>query len=67
MDEAPEDFVFTKNLFLGESSSLGYILSYTNEKLTIESAQLYIDGIVLEEDVEVFEVPMKNYLKLYLK
>ncbi|WP_428912266.1 hypothetical protein [Niallia sp. Krafla_26] len=64
---APKDFVFTENLFLGESSSIGYILTYVDDKISIESAQLYIDGIELIEDVEVFEMPMKNYLKSFLK
>ncbi len=64
---APEDFVFTENLTLGEASSVGYIITYSDGKISLESAQLYIDGIELRDDVEVFEIPMKNYLKQFSK
>ena len=41
---APEDFVFTDNLFLGETSSIGYLLTYSNGEISIESAQFYVDA-----------------------
>ncbi|MFC4799480.1 hypothetical protein ACFPA1_08930 [Neobacillus sp. GCM10023253] len=79
--EIPEDVVPVKNLYLNETCSLGYLLKYKNGTLTIQSAIYYIHGkhfigpggfgstteIEVEEDVEIFEQPMIEYIKQYKK
>lgn len=66
-EAVPDNFVFTEGLVLGEESSLGYILQFKNDLLTIQSAQFFIDTIQIKEDVEVFEKPMKDFLNRFLK
>jgi len=41
---APEGFVFTNKLRLGETSSIGYLLTYADGAVTIQSAQFYLDA-----------------------
>lgn len=66
-EEVPDDFVFTEDLVLGEESSLGYLLQYKNDILTIKTAQFFIDTLLIKVDVEVFEKPMKDFLNRFLK
>jgi hypothetical protein len=76
---APADFVFTDKLYLGEISSLGYLLKIHDNQVTIQSAQFYVDAmgtggpvatysrIEIREDVEVFEEPMQEYINKFIQ
>lgn len=77
----PDDVKPVKDLYLGESSSLGYLLKVENETLIIQSAIYYLQGknsvgpcgmgssteIEVKEGVEIFEEPMLEYVKRYMK
>lgn len=75
----PEDVIPVKDLYLSESESLGYLLKYENGVLTIQSAIYYLHGknfsgpfgstteIEIKENVEIFEQPMLEYIKRYVK
>ncbi|MGM9988411.1 MAG: hypothetical protein ACI35O_14440 [Bacillaceae bacterium] len=80
-EELPEDFVFRKDLYLGEYSSVGFLLKMENDVLTIQTAlySLAINGFVgpcgigsqegvrILEDAEVFDKPMEAYVRKYVK
>ena len=76
----PEDVAPVKNLYISESESIGYLLKYEDYKLTIQSAIYYLHGkqfvgpcgmgstteIEIEDDVEIFEQPMLEYITQYV-
>lgn len=43
-DDEREDFIFTNNLNLGETSNLGFLLQLKDGQLSIQSAQFYMDA-----------------------
>ena len=76
-DNLPDDVKPVKDLYLSESDSIGYLLKYENSILTVQSAIYYLHGknnfgprsiteIEVKEDVELFELPMLQYLKQYV-
>jgi hypothetical protein len=78
--ELPEDVKPVKDLYLNETTSIGYLFEMENNQLVIQSAIYYLHGkhfvgpggfgstteIEVEDNVEIFEQPMNDYLKKYI-
>jgi hypothetical protein len=68
-EETPEGFQPAVNLELYEDSSVGYLLKYENDQLRIQSAVIQVSdsSIQAQDDVEMLNEPMKQYLARFKK
>jgi hypothetical protein len=68
-EEVPENFQPAINLKLYEDSSVGYLLSYENGHLRIQSAVIQVSDSSIQDqnDVEMLNEPMKQYLNRFNK
>ncbi|OLO26782.1 hypothetical protein BTR23_22115 [Alkalihalophilus pseudofirmus] len=68
-EEVPADFQPYHHLKIFEDSSLGYLLKYDNEKVTIQSAIMQVTDSFIDvvDDAELFEKPMLAYLQQFIK
>jgi hypothetical protein len=78
-EDIPEDVQPVKGFTLSEDTSIGYLLQYIDDKLHIKSSMFYLNGsgfigpcgvgsystIEPMDDVEIFNVPMKQYLEQF--
>jgi hypothetical protein len=68
-DEVPEGFQPAVNLELYEDSSVGYLLKYEKNQLRIQTAVIQVSdsSIKSQDDVEMLNEPMKQYLDRFKK
>ncbi|MFV8830236.1 hypothetical protein [Alkalihalobacterium sp. APHAB7] len=68
-EDVPADFQPYENLRIYEDSSLGYLLNYNAEKVTIQSAVIQVteSSIDVVDDAELFEKPMLAYVQRFMK
>ena len=68
-EEMPENFQPYENQQIDEDSSVGYILTNTDGKVQIQSAifQATKSSIEITDHLEIFDAPMDDYLKKYIK
>ena len=80
-DEKPEGFVCTNGIYLDEYSSLGYLLKLEKDVVTIQAVRYSLamngfvgpcgidstEGVEMLEDTGVFDEPMREYVKGFIK
>jgi hypothetical protein len=68
-EDTPEGFQPAVNLELYEDSSVGYLLKYENDQLRIQTAVIQVSdsSIQAQDDVEMLNEPMKQYLDRFKK
>ena len=66
-EEKPEGFVCTNGIYLDEYSSLGYLLKLENDVVTIQAVSYSLTSVEMLEDTGVFDEPMREYVKGFIK
>nr|WP_263327091.1 hypothetical protein [Neobacillus sp. Marseille-Q6967] len=68
-EEVPKNFQPAKHLKIYEDSSVGYLLKYDGEILTVQSSIIHVmfSRIDIQDNVEILNQPMKLYLEKFMK